>query len=362
MPRRSKQPRPQHASRPGSRRSLRYDPSGAALVPAKLTPAEREFIFEVAQDPILDFGAAALRAGYPTRDHGAAIMRKPAAMLALHGVLARRTERFREEISCDKIVRIWERARRVDYNEFFSIICGCCAFCWGTDHHKQYSLSEMHRAEQEHVRRQYKLPPERRTMFDGDGYERWDRSRDPMRSRAWWIAELHRRDQATLDPDDRREFAATADMVDTYGTRATALANSDHDCPECGGYGDPRGVVRDTTKLSPGARYIYQGAEITRDGAFKLNLRQRKEFDDYIGRHLGMFPTEPPVPLDPAQMSVEQLDRTLTAYGITVDVEFEDLSDNGDDGNRDAGPESDDPQMAAEVRGGEAQATEGAGG
>jgi hypothetical protein len=73
---------------------------------------------------------------------------------------------------------------------------------------------------------------------------------------------------------------------------------------------------------------------VGRRGELKLNLRPRRDFDDMVGRHLGLLGSASravPSP-DPSQMSDEQLDSVLETHGITVEVDYEDVTpeDKGD--------------------------------
>lgn len=60
------------------------------------------------------------------------------------------------------------------------------------------------------------------------------------------------------------------------------------DCDECGGEGVTRLVPKDSTKLSPGARHLYRGAQHTKDG-IKILFADKDGALDKIGRILGAY-------------------------------------------------------------------------
>jgi phage terminase small subunit len=212
-----------------------------------------------------------------------------------------RSERL--QIKPDHVLRCWEAARRVDYNEFVELRVTCCRYCWGFDHRRQWTLAEIDHRRDVHLARQLQRPPAERVPFDDEGIEAWRRDKLPCRSSAWWTAQGSSEEEAA------------------------ERASSDHDCPNCCGNGEPLIVFKDTRHLSYGARYIYQGVETGRDGQIKYNLRSRKDFDEMVAKHLGLFPLEGRRKTDPHEMSDDELDAVLSAHGVTVEAEFETVDD-----------------------------------
>jgi phage terminase small subunit len=264
-----------------------------------ITDDQMRFVLEYLQD--LNPGAAAARAGLDPAN-GRIFLASPRVQTAIQVAKAQRSRRT--EIYADEVLRAWELARRVDYNEFVTVLVPPCRYCWGVDHHFQFvSLHEMQKLARAHARNQRKLPERDRVEFDTEGGEGYSLLAQPCRGEEWRA----------------------------LGYEPT----SDHSCPEChGAGGPPRALVRDTRYLSPGARYIYEGADVGRRGELKLNLRPRRDFDDMVGRHLGLLGSASravPSP-DPSQMSDEQLDSVLETHGITVEVDYEDVTpeDKGD--------------------------------
>lgn len=276
-----------------SRKPRQVDLRGALKVSrravrAPLTTQEIQFVEEYLVD--LDPAAAALRAGLDASD-GRSLLSKVKIQTAVQVAKAQRSRRT--QIYSDEVLRNWELARRVDYNEFVSVIVPPCRYCWGVNHHYQFTtLVEMEWKATVHAREQQRYPEKSRRDFDTEGGEGYNVLKAPCRGPEW------------------RELGYEP--------------NSDHSCPECRGVGvEPRLLIRDTRTLSHGALYLYEGASTDKNGALKLNLRSRKDFDEMIGRHLGLLGSSgqgiPPV--DPGRMSDEQLDQVLESYGVKVDFD-----------------------------------------
>lgn len=66
-------------------------------------------------------------------------------------------------------------------------------------------------------------------------------------------------------------------------------------CPECFGHGHGRVRVTDTSKLSPKARKLYQGAKQDRFGAVEVMMHSQEKARDNLGRVLGAFKDGVPV-------------------------------------------------------------------
>lgn len=263
-----------------------------------LSREQMRFVEEYLYD--LDPKAAAVRAGLDALS-GRALLSSVRIQAAIQTLKAKREHRT--EIYADEVLRSWEMARRVDYNEFVSVIVPPCRYCWGTNHHYQFTtLLDMGTLARQHAQNQAKLSASQRWDFDTEGGEGYTVLRQPCRGAEW-------RDMG---------FEPT----------------SDHSCPECQGVGDtPRLLVRDTRYLSQGARYLYEGATRSKDGDLKLNLRSRQDFDEMVGRHLGLLgaSARPIAPADPSRMSDEQLDGVLELYGLTIDADCETVDESTDE-------------------------------
>lgn len=62
----------------------------------------------------------------------------------------------------------------------------------------------------------------------------------------------------------------------------------DPDCIKCKGEGSPHVHIADTSKLSPEAKLVYQGAKETKFGIEVMTADRMKALDN-VARHLGMF-------------------------------------------------------------------------
>jgi hypothetical protein len=85
------------------------------------------------------------------------------------------------------------------------------------------------------------------------------------------------------------------DIAGGFGFRMGTPPNQD--CEECQGDGVERVVPMDTTKLSPGAKLLYRGAQRTKEG-IKILFADKDKALDQIGRMLGAFDDKLRVNLD----------------------------------------------------------------
>lgn len=76
------------------------------------------------------------------------------------------------------------------------------------------------------------------------------------------------------------------DMAGGFGFKQAAAPNPE--CDECQGVGLSRVVALDTTRLSPGAKLLYRGAQQTKDG-IKVLFADKDKALEQIGRMLGAF-------------------------------------------------------------------------
>ena len=76
---------------------------------------------------------------------------------------------------------------------------------------------------------------------------------------------------------------------DEYETPvANPSRDPDIDCIKCRGEGLPHVHIADTSKLSPAAKLLYQGAKETKFGIEVMTADRMKALDN-VARHLGMF-------------------------------------------------------------------------
>ncbi|KAA0915801.1 terminase small subunit [Psychrobacter sp. ANT_WB68] len=86
-------------------------------------------------------------------------------------------------------------------------------------------------------------------------------------------------DTISLDDDDN-------DNDDSRDIDPTRDPNPD--CQMCRGEGSPHVHIADTTKLSPAAKLLYQGAKETKFG-IEIQTADRMKALENVARHLGMF-------------------------------------------------------------------------
>lgn len=200
---------------------------------AKLTPKQQRFVDEYLID--LNATQAAIRAGYSPKSAGRfaqELLLKTHIAEAIRDAQAERSERTK--ITQDDVLKMWHDLATVDYNEISQVRLVNCRYCWGVDHEYQWTPKEYERACRE--------------------------------------AELNTASEPSsiggLDFNHHKE--------------------PNLNCPECGGRGIGRTYLADTTKLSPKAKLVYQGAKDGKFGTEVMTADRMKALDN-IARHLGMF-------------------------------------------------------------------------
>lgn len=292
---------------PTRNRAFRALDREALSLPAarELTPAMRAFAdqYLLCLDPL----EAASFAGYADPAYGHTLLKHVEITRYLRGAMNRRASRV--EVSQDHVLRRWVQMLQVSPNEYAQLRVGCCRNCWGMDHRHQYTDPELaeesarHRAEQDRLARI--SDHHERVPFDDQGGGGFNKNLAPMRG-----------------PDD--------------GWAAPEI-NADHSCPACGGDGEARMVLQDTRHLSPAALSLLQGVERGAHGQLKINTISKAVIEDWVARHVGMWPREgrvPPKRVD--EMTDDELNDLLSANGVTVDVDEVDALDA--EAGREAGP------------------------
>lgn len=151
----------------------------------------------------------------------------------------------RTTISADAAVqRAWD-IMNADSRELMEYRVGCCRYCWGFQHRYQ--------------RTDAKLDEDREKFETGK-------------------ALASEKTQAKMG-----EFQ----MMGGGGFDIRRSPNPD--CPECGGEGTGRHVLKDTRHLSPQAAMLLAGVETTKEGGIKLRTHNQQVAHDQINRHLGIY-------------------------------------------------------------------------
>lgn len=209
----------------------------------KLTPKQQAFIKEY----LIDTNAtqAAIRAGYSEKTAysiGEENLRKPEIKVKIDEEMAKRAEKI--DISAEKVLERLASMVFADTNEIVELRRCCCRYCWGINHEYQLTEKEMSARQAEYDKALEKSIDEGKDYpgefnpLGGIGYDIW---RPP-----------------------------------------------DKDCPECAGQGITKPFFKDTRKLSPGARALYAGVKVTKDG-IEVKMHSQDKLIEMLGRHLGMF-------------------------------------------------------------------------
>lgn len=138
------------------------------------------------------------------------------------------------DISVKKLLAEYIAIKNVDPNELTQVRSFCCRHCYGVDNRYQWREHEFLKACDEAERAKQPLP----------------------------------------------------DIAGGFGFKQALPPNPE--CDECQGTGVTRVVALDTTRLSPGAKLLYRGAQQTKDG-IKVLFADKDKALDQIGRMLGAF-------------------------------------------------------------------------
>lgn len=198
-----------------------------------LTDKQRRFVDEYLLD--LNATQAAIRAGYSTKNAnkvGPEILGKTWFQVA---IADRRKElASNTAITPEKVLeRLWAIAT-VDVNEVVQYRRNNCRHCWGDDHEYQWTTGEFEKAQREAETDGKPVP----SMVGGFGF---DVNREPNPA-----------------------------------------------CPECGGEGRGKMHVNDTRRLKGGARLLYAGVKLGKDG-LEVKMHDQLRALDSVAKHLGMF-------------------------------------------------------------------------
>lgn len=70
------------------------------------------------------------------------------------------------------------------------------------------------------------------------------------------------------------------------------------ECPNCGGDGDARTVLKDTRHLSPSAAALYAGAKQTKDG-IEIKMHSKLDALEKLAKHVGLYQKDNEQKTDP---------------------------------------------------------------
>lgn len=197
------------------------------------------------QEMIVDENAtqAAIRAGYSAKTatkQASRLLTNVDIQTALKALRAARDERL--QFKADDVVRRWIHIADADPNELIEMRRACCRHCHGKQFGYQRTAGEMKAAQA-----------------------------------GWENAKKNAEAGVTVAPFDPMGGEG-------YDARKPAHPN----CPECFGDGVAFPFTKDTRHLSPGARRLYAGVKITKDG-IEIKMRDQDAALLNLAKHLGMF-------------------------------------------------------------------------
>lgn len=221
------------------------DSSASGSLTRPLSAKQQAFVREYLID--MNATAAYKRAGY--KGEGKTAENNASRMLGNAGVQKAIQEALtaraaRTELKADDVLRRWQQIADADPNELIEVRRACCRHCHGKDFGLQRTQGEMKAAR--------------------DGWERLTR-------------DAAANNQVPPPPFDEQGGAG-------YDARKAPHPS----CPECFGEGVMTAFPRDTRLLSEGARRLYAGVKITKDG-IEIKMRDQDAALLNYAKHLGML-------------------------------------------------------------------------
>lgn len=170
-------------------------------------------------------------------------------------------------ITAQRILLEMFQLAMADPRELVEVRIGCCRHCWGLYYQHQYTEAELERAEHEHIQAEAKRRKAEREDFE------------PKPFHAKGGGGLERNPQPNPE------------------------------CPECGGDGQERSVLKDTRNLSPGAARLFGGVKIDKQGKAMVLVRDQVQALMKVGEHLGLWNDKLPGPqdIDPLRALLEEI-------------------------------------------------------
>ena len=209
-----------------------------------LTERQKAFALEYLID--LNATAAYKRAGYDASGNAAEsaasrLLRNVKVRSAIQMAMAERAKRT--QITADEVVLRLLSIADADPNELIELRRACCRYCHGKQFQYQRTTGEMKR--------------------DKAGWE-------TLSEKAKLAGQL-------VAPFDQLGGVG-------YDARKAPHAN----CPECFGEGVPIPFPKDTRHLSEGARRLFAGIKVTKDG-IEIKMQDQAAALVNIAKHLGIF-------------------------------------------------------------------------
>lgn len=238
---------------PAPRKTTPKKPATAKKVAGKAAPARQLGLTEKQQrfvdEYLVDLNAtqAAIRAGYSphtANEQGAQLLAKLSVQHAVRE--ARSAQQNRTAITADTVLMEIANIALADARELVEVKTGCCRCCHGEGHKFQRTLLEMN-----------------------SDRERWlDKGKDP------------------------------SEFDEQGGIGFNPLLLPHPECPNCGGDGDARTVLKDTRHLSPSAVALYAGAKQTKEG-IEIKMHSKLDALEKLAKHLGVYEKDNQQKADP---------------------------------------------------------------
>lgn len=210
-----------------------------------LTDKQQRFVDEYLVD--LNATQAAIRAGYSADTAGSIgheNLQKPEIVLAI--AEARKAQQERTQITADRVVMELGLIAFADARELAEVKTGCCRHCWGEGFRFQRTLSE----------------------YNLDREDWLEKGKDPML------------------------------FEEKGGIGYDSLKLPHPECPECGGDGRARVVLKDTRRLSPQALALYAGAKMGKYGV-EVMFHSKMDAVEKLAKHLGIYEKDNEQKTDP---------------------------------------------------------------
>jgi phage terminase small subunit len=188
---------------------------------------------------------AAIAVGYsPTsaRVQASELLATPEVQALLDVAIAERAERVK--IDADDVLKRMYAVATADPRELIELHRCCCRFCYGIDHHYQWTPNELREATMEYQK------------------------------------------QVACANADQLKLLREPDT--SGGTEFNPYTDPNPACPECFGEGTERVVPKDTRDLSPSAMLLYAGVKTTQNG-LEIRMHDQTSMLVNVGKHLGMF-------------------------------------------------------------------------
>jgi phage terminase small subunit len=204
------------------------------------------------------------------------VFNRPAVRALIDQETEKRLDRL--QITGDDVAKYWWNLATADARELSPIVRACCRYCYGIDHHYQFTLPELRRARVTHLVAQQKLPKNERKPFDEQGGDGYDRTKEP-----------------------------------------------NQDCPQCRGQGQWISRPINLDNLSEGAALLFDGIKTDRHGNIEIKLRDRSRALEMFGWLTGLGP-KPGTQFNFAQINQidigkltdEQLDQLLSRLMLSM--------------------------------------------